>query len=150
MTDSMYADITWTAFLGDTPSSEHRRVFDAVISGRDAAVELIESRVTSGEPIEGWEADRRARDVISAAGFGDEFIHRLGHSLGRTVHSNAVNLDDWETHDTRNLAPGLGVTVEPGIYTGDFGVRSEIDLYIGDGTVEITTERQTEIYLIEV
>ncbi len=148
--DSMYADITWTAFLGDTPSSEHRRVFDAVISGRDAAVELIQDRVTSGEPIEGWEADRRARDVISAAGFGDEFIHRLGHSLGRTVHSNAVNLDDWETHDTRNLSPGLGITVEPGVYTEDFGVRSEIDLYIGEGLVEITTEPQTEIYLIGV
>jgi Xaa-Pro aminopeptidase len=150
MADSMYADITWTAFLGDTPSPKHQQVFDAVISGRDAAVELIQSRVISGDPIEGWEADRQARDVISAAGFGDEFIHRLGHSLGRTVHSNAVNLDDWETHDTRNLAPGLGVTVEPGIYTGEFGVRSEIDLYIGDGAVEITTERQTEIHLIGV
>ena len=150
MPDSMYADITWTAFLGDSPSAEHQRVFDAVISGRDAAVELIQSRVTSGEAIEGWEADRRARDVISAAGFGDEFIHRLGHSLGRTVHSNAVNLDDWETHDTRNLAPGLGITVEPGVYTGDFGVRSEIDLYIGEAAVEITTDPQTEIYLIGV
>jgi Xaa-Pro aminopeptidase len=61
-----------------------------------------------------------------------------------------VNLDDWETHDTRNLASGLGVTVEPGIYTGEFGVRSEIDLYIGEGSVEITTDQQTEIYLIDV
>ena len=150
MPDSVYADITWTAFLGDSPSVEHCRVFDAVISGRDAAVELIQERVTSGEPIEGWEADRRARDVISAAGFGDEFIHRLGHSLGRTVHSNAVNLDSWETHDTRNLVPGLGITVEPGVYKEEFGVRSEIDLYIDDGAVEITTDPQTEVYLIGV
>ena len=148
--DAMYADITWTAYLGSDPSAEQRSVFDAVIAGRDAAVELIRKKMAAGEPVQGWEPDRVARDFIEKAGYGDQFVHRLGHSLGRTVHSNAVNLDDWETHDTRTLSAGLGVTVEPGIYVGDFGVRSEIDLYIGESGPEITTDPQTEIYLIDV
>ena len=148
--DAMYADITWTAYLGSEPSPEHRKIFDTVIAGRDAAVELIQKKMAAGEPVQGWEPDRAARDIIEKAGYGEQFVHRLGHSLGRTVHSNAVNLDDWETHDTRTLSPGLGVTVEPGIYVGDFGVRSEIDLYIGETGPEITTDPQTEIYLINV
>jgi Xaa-Pro aminopeptidase len=148
--DAMYADITWTAYLGSMPSAQHRKIFDAVIAGRDAAVELIQKKMAAGEPVQGWEPDRAARDIIEAAGYGEQFVHRLGHSLGRSVHSNAVNLDDWETHDTRTLSPGLGVTVEPGIYVGDFGVRSEIDLYIGETGPEITTDPQTEIYLIDV
>ncbi len=148
--DAMYADITWTAYLGSDPSAEHRSVFDAVIAGRDAAVELIRKKMAAGEPVQGWEPDRVARHLIEKAGYGDQFVHRLCHRLGRTFHSKAVNLYDWETHDTRTLSPGLGVTVEPGIYVGDFGVRSEIDLYIGEAGPEITTDPQTEIYLIDV
>ena len=76
-------------------------------------------------------------------------MHRLGHSLGHEVHSNGVNLDDWETHDTRRVIDGVGVTIEPGIYLPEFGVRSEIDVYMSPGGPEVTGERQTEIWLID-
>ena len=148
--NAVYADITWTAYLGATPTDEQRRAFSAVRDARDASVEFISRAMARGKPPQGWEVDRAARSVIDAAGLGEHFVHRLGHSLGRTVHSNAVNLDDWETHDTRALIPGLGVTVEPGVYLSDFGVRSEIDLYLTEDGPEITTDPQTEIVLIEV
>ncbi len=148
--NAIYADITWTAYLGAEPSPEHTRAFDAVRDARDAAVEFIRRAYESGGPPEGWKVDRAARSVLDDLGYGGYFVHRLGHSLGRTVHSNAVNLDDWETHDTRMLIPRLGVTVEPGVYLGDFGVRSEIDLYMTETGPAITTDPQTEIVLIDV
>ena len=147
--NGIYADITWTAYIGDTVPDEHQRVFDIVTSGRDAAADFISHRVVSGENAQGWEVDRVARDYISKAGYGDYFIHRLGHSLGRQVHAGGVNLDSLETHDTRTFLQGLGFTIEPGIYLPDFGVRSEIDLYVGPAGVEITTPVQHEAVLID-
>ena len=148
--DAMFADITWTAYVGDNPTPRHRQVFDTVIGGRDAAVELLERAHREGRTLEGWELDAAAREYITQAGFGDYFNHRLGHSLGREVHSNAVNLDGWETHDTRQLIPGVAVTVEPGIYLpGEFGVRSEIDLFMGDSGPRVTTQMQRDVVLID-
>ncbi len=146
--DAVYADITWTAFLGDKPSSRHRQVFDVVTSARDAALAQLQRAFERGESLQGWQVDRTARDLISQAGFGGYFGHRLGHSLGREVHGNAVNLDGWETFDTRAVIPGIAVTIEPGIYLPDFGVRSEIDLYISESGPEVTTKVQREIVLI--
>ena len=148
--DAMFADITWTAYVGDRVTPRHRQVFDAVIGGRDAAVEMLEQAHREGRTPEGWELDAAAREYITQAGFGDYFNHRLGHSLGREVHSNAVNLDGWETHDTRKLIPGIAVTVEPGIYLpGEFGVRSEIDLFMGDSGPRVTTQMQRDVALID-
>ena len=79
----------------------------------------------------GWEVDRATRDVITAAGYGEQFIHRTGHSLGEEVHGNGVHMDDYETHDDRRLVPGTGFTIEPGIYTPTFGVRTEINMVVG-------------------
>jgi Xaa-Pro aminopeptidase len=146
---NIYADITWTACLGGKPSAEQQRVFNTVISARDTAFKLIEDRVLAGRNPQGWEADRAARDVIENAGYGKYFVHRLGHSLGREVHANAVNLDDWETHDTRTVINGIGVTIEPGIYLPEFGVRSEIDVYMGEEGPEVTAESQHEVVVIE-
>lgn len=143
------ADITWTAKLGSPPDSKQQAVFDAVTGARDAAFELLENRVLEGDNPQGWEVDRAARKVIDNAGFGKYFVHRLGHSLGYEVHSNGVNLDDWETHDTRTVINGVGVTIEPGIYLPEFGVRSEMDVYLGEDGPEITGNRQTEIVQIE-
>ena len=113
-------------------------------------MELLERAHGEGRTLEGWQLDAAARDYITQAGFGDYFNHRLGHSLGREVHSNAVNLDGWETHDTRQLIPGVAVTVEPGIYLpGEFGVRSEIDLFMGDNGPQITTQVQRDVVLID-
>ena len=146
--DSMFADITWTAFIGDEAPERHQQVFDAVIGARDLALGEIEAAFRDGRTLQGWQLDRAARDFIEAAGFGGHFNHRLGHSLGREVHGNAVNLDSLETRDTRELMPGIAVTIEPGIYLPGFGVRSEIDVYIGEHGPRVTTPVQREVVLI--
>jgi Xaa-Pro dipeptidase len=147
--ENMFADITWTGFVGEAVPAEHQKVFDAVTGARDAAVDAIASAFTNGRPVQGWEIDKVARDYIADAGYSKHFNHRLGHSIGREVHSNAVNLDSWETHDTRRLIPGIATSVEPGIYMyGKFGVRSEIDLYISEHGPVITTEVQLKPVLI--
>ncbi len=143
------ADITWTAKLGEPPTAKQQEVFNAVTGARDAAFDLLETRVLEGDNPKGWELDRAARDVIEKAGYGEYFVHRLGHSLGYEVHSNGVNLDDWETHDTRTVINGVGVTIEPGIYLPEFGVRSEMDVYLGEDGPEVTGKRQTEILQVE-
>ena len=146
--DTMYADITWTGYVGETVPSLQQRVFDAVIGARDIALAEMEAAAAAGRELQGWQVDRVARDFINRAGYGEQFSHRLGHSLGREVHSNAVNLDDWETHDTRPLIPGLAVTIEPGIYLPDFGVRSEIDVFMDKDGPRVTTDIQTGVVLI--
>jgi Xaa-Pro aminopeptidase len=146
--DTMYADITWTGYVGETVPQRQQSIFDTVIGARDTGLAEIVDAAAAGRPLQGWQVDRVARDFVNRAGYGEQFSHRLGHSLGREVHSTAVNLDDWETHDTRLLIPRLAVTIEPGIYLPDFGVRSEIDVFIGEDGPRVTTEIQTEVFLI--
>ena len=147
--ENMYADITWTGYVGDTVPSEHREVFEVVIGARDAAVAAIAGHFEHGQNPQGWEIDKVARNYIGDAGYGEFFSHRLGHSIGREVHGNAVNLDSWETHDTRRLIPGIATSVEPGIYLpGKFGVRSEIDVYISEDGPVVTTSLQREPVMI--
>jgi Xaa-Pro aminopeptidase len=143
------ADITWVAKLGGPPTDKQAEVFNVVKNARDAAFDFLDASVLEGRYPEGWEVDRVAREVIGKAGYGDYFIHRLGHSLGYEVHSNGVNLDDWETHDTRKVIDGIGITMEPGIYLPEFGVRLEMDVYMGPDGPEITGERQDEIVRVE-
>jgi len=146
---AMFGDITWTAHVGEDVPAKHREVFDIVTGARDAALAAIQTAYDAGAaPPRGWEVDKVARDYIESAGYGDYFNHRLGHSLGREVHSNAVNLDSWETFDTRELIPGIAVTIEPGIYIPEFGVRSEIDVYISESGPVVTTPPQREIVRI--
>jgi Xaa-Pro aminopeptidase len=146
--DAMFGDITWTAYVGDEVPAKHQEVFDAVIGSRDAALSALEVGFQEGRILEGWELDQVARDYIIEAGYGDYFNHRLGHSLGREVHSNAVNLDSWETHDTRQIIPGIAVTLEPGIYIPEFGVRSEIDVFISEDGPQVTTQVQRDVVRI--
>ena len=145
---AMFGDITWTAYVGDEVPARHQEVFDIVIGARDAAFAEMEAAFAAGRTLQGWELDKVARDYIEAAGYGEFFNHRLGHSLGREVHSNAVNLDSWETYDTRQLIPGIAVTIEPGIYVPEFGVRSEIDVFMAEDGPEVTTERQREVVTV--
>lgn len=148
---TVYADITWTAYVGATPPARNREVFDTVIRARDAAVEALRRAPAEGRALRGFEADGVAREAVRRAGFEQYFTHRLGHSIGREVHGNGANLDGWETKDTRLLIPGTGFSVEPGIYLPEFGVRSEINVYLGaDGAPEVTTEPQREIVTIRV
>ena len=135
-----YADITWMA--GWTPPPEAHRAFKAVARARDAVVEALRKR--SGW--RGFELDRLARGVLEAAGYGPYVLHRTGHSLGRrSPHGDATHLDDLETKDTRPLPPGLGFTVEPGVYPGPFGVRSEINLYLTEEGPLVTTDVEAKL-----
>lgn len=147
-TNAIYADITWTAYIGERVPDENQRVFDVVTGGRDAAADFLSERIAKGRNAQGWEVDNVARHYISNAGYGDAFFHRLGHSLGKQVHAGGVNLDNLETHDTRTFLTGLGFTIEPGVYLPSFGVRSEIDLYVAPSRLEITTPVQRDVVRI--
>jgi Xaa-Pro aminopeptidase len=142
-----YADITWMATAAEQVPDEYLKVWETVRSARDAAVALIEERVADGEPVQGGEVDRAARDVIDKAGYGKAFTHRTGHSIGWLgAHGDGVNIDDFETHDTRLLRPGAAFSIEPGIYLAGFGVRSEINVVITPGNqVKVTTPPQADI-----
>jgi Xaa-Pro aminopeptidase len=140
---AVFADITWVGFTGE-PQEKYVTAFNAARDGRDAAVSLVKSRVAAGQDLRGFEVDRACRDVIERAGYGAQFIHRTGHSLGTEVHGNGVHMDDYETHDERRLIPGTGFTIEPGVYTPEFGVRTEINMFIGDRTATVTGPLQME------
>ncbi|HEY7533509.1 MAG TPA: M24 family metallopeptidase [Nitrospiraceae bacterium] len=130
---SVYADITWTGFIGRRAPDKQRAVFDIVRQGRDAALTFVESHVRSGHYPLGWEVDQACRRVIDQAGYGACFLHRTGHSIGEEVHGNGANIDGLETQDTRRLIPRTCFSIEPGIYLpGEFGIRSELDVYIGE------------------
>ena len=148
--DAPYADITWMACYGE-PSDDLKTVFEIVRDARDLAVNKIKEAFTAQRLPEGHEIDRAVRSFIESKGFGEAFFHRTGHSIGTAhVHGEAVHLDDFETHDTRKLIPGVAITVEPGIYLNDFGVRSEINLVIEENGPRVTTEEQQELIIIPI
>jgi len=121
-------------------------VYDTVTSARDKGVEILQERLSSQSRIEGWEVDDAVRQVIENRGFGDFILHRTGHNLGLQIHGNGVNFDNFETHDTRQVIPGIACTIEPGVYVGDFGVRSEIDVFMSQDGPEITTPPQKKLF----
>jgi len=140
--DRPMADITWVGFAGE-PTAEYLRVWEAVRDARDLALHLLTTKAVQA----GWEVDRAARALVTARGYGAAFRHRLGHSLGRnSPHGSSVNLDDWETHDTRRLLPGLAVTVEPGVYLGHIGIRSEVNVLLTEEGATVTTPIQRKPY----
>ena len=145
---SVYADITWCAYAGDRVPARHQEIFDIVTGARDAAVEYLQDAHRRGEAVQGWQADRVARDYIGARGYGDWFTHRLGHSIGFEVHSEAVNLDGFETRDTRRIIPGVCFSVEPGIYLPEFGVRSEIDVFMSEQGPYPSSPVQRDVVLL--
>jgi Xaa-Pro aminopeptidase len=104
--------------------------------------------VADGRELRGFEVDRACRDVVERAGFGEQFVHRTGHSLGTEVHGNGVHMDDFETHDERRLIPGTGFTIEPGVYTAAFGVRTEINMFVGAGEATVSGPLQTDFVLL--
>ena len=111
----------------------------------DAALNLPEEKHSHG--LRKLAAVEAARGSIEAAGWGAAFRHRTGHSIGwHDAHGDGVNIDDFETHDTRLLAPGASFSIEPGIYLGTFGMRSEINMVITpDGQPRVTTPAQREL-----
>jgi Xaa-Pro aminopeptidase len=144
--EAVYADITWTGYTGKTVPPEVVAVFDVVARARDRAVAFIGERMAGGHPVHGFEVDDVARSVIATAGYGDQFIHRTGHSLGASVHDVGPNIDNLETQDRRRLQEGMAFTIEPGIYLPAFGIRSEINVLIEQKRPVVTTlPLQTEV-----
>jgi Xaa-Pro aminopeptidase len=142
---SVYYDVTWVGFLGTKVPEKYEKIFSLVRDARDKAIELIQSSVAAGKPLQGWQVDNAARRVIEKAGYGKYFFHRTGHSIGETVHGNGVNMDNLETRDVRHLIPGTCNSIEPGIYLAEFGIRSELNVYIGEREARVTGAVQTEI-----
>lgn len=144
--DSVYADITWMGYVGESVPSEYANIFEIVKGARDTAVKFLQDSFMRGQKVQGFMVDRVVREYITNKGFGQYFVHRTGHSMGPgdKVHALGVNLDDFETHDTRYIIPKVGFSVEPGIYLGKFGVRSEIDMYVDENRGPIVTTSMQE------
>ncbi|HEY2460149.1 MAG TPA: M24 family metallopeptidase [Candidatus Acidoferrum sp.] len=142
---SVYYDITWMGYLGAKVPEKYAKVFAAVREARDRAVDLIRSSIAAGKPLQGWQVDNAARKVIDKAGYGKYFFHRTGHSIGEAVHGNGANMDGLETQDVRHLIPRTCNSIEPGIYLADFGIRSEVNVYIDEHEARVTGAVQKEI-----
>lgn len=148
---SVYADITWMGYCGGNIPDEYVNVFNVAKAGRLAACDLLYKAEKEGRMLSGYMVDDACRNRIANEGYGEYFLHRTGHSIGpgETVHAMGANIDNFETHDERGLLPCTGFSIEPGIYLGKFGVRTETDVYIhSDGKVEVTGGEQDEIIRI--
>ncbi len=147
--DAVYYDITWMGFCGEQPTSAMERVFNVVREARDRAIECARHAVAAKRELRGYQVDDAARSFIREQGFAEYFFHRTGHSIGTEVHGTGANMDNLETHDERKVIPGTGFSVEPGIYLPEFGVRSEVNVYIDDSGARVTGEKQESIVLIQ-
>jgi len=145
MPGSVYYDVTWIGYMGEKVPEKYAKVFRILVEARDKATALIQSSIAAGKPLLGWQVDNATRRVIEKAGYGKYFVHRTGHSIGQAVHGNGVNMDGLETHDSRHLIPRTCSSVEPGIYLPEFGMRSEINVYIDKGEARVTGAVQKEI-----
>jgi Xaa-Pro aminopeptidase len=146
--NSVFYDITWMGFVGKTPSDRQREIFEIVRGARDVGIKAVQSGVGSGRKMAGWEVDKAVREYITQKGYGKYFVHRTGHSISTTVHGNGANMDNFETHDERQLMPNSCFSIEPGIYLPEFGVRSEVNMLVRKASAEVTGRMQKELVLI--
>ncbi len=144
-TDSVYYDITWVGYLGAKVPEKYAKIFAVVREARDGAIAFIQENIRAGWPIAGWQVDRVARGVIRKAGYGKYFVHRTGHSIGRDIHGAGANMDDLETHDVRRIIPHTCFSIEPGIYLPEFGIRSEVNVYVDEKEARVTGAIQEEV-----
>jgi len=143
--ESVYFDITWTGFVGEKVPHQYAEIFEIVREARDAAVSLVTQARREGRPLRGYQVDDAARGVITRQGYGEFFVHRTGHSIGEDVHGSGANMDNFETRDDRRIIPGTCFSVEPGIYLPEFGVRSEVDVYVEEHDARVTGEVQEAV-----
>jgi Xaa-Pro aminopeptidase len=144
---SVYYDITWTGYCGSTPPDAMANVFRIVTGARDRAIQTVLARAGSGD-LHGYEVDDAARGHIEQHGFGEFFIHRTGHSIGTSVHGAGANMDNFETHDERRIIPRTCFSIEPGVYLPEFGIRSEVNMYVGEDAARVTGEIQHELVIL--
>ena len=147
---AVYADQTWMGYLGAEVPAEVQEYWEAIRDARDAAVSFLNDEWAAGREVQGWQVDDVTRELIEDRGFGEYFIHRTGHSIDQDVHGMGPNIDNLETHETRTLIPGVGFSIEPGIYVpGEVGLRTEIDVYMTDDGPEVTTpDPQEQIFTL--
>jgi Xaa-Pro dipeptidase len=142
---AVYFDITWTGYVGQKVPAQYAKVFEVVREARDTAIFLVQKSLQAGRILRGYQVDDAAREVIERNGYGAFFVHRTGHSIGEDVHGNGANMDNFETHDERQIIPRTCFSIEPGIYLHDFGVRSEVNVFAGARDACVTGEIQNEI-----
>jgi Xaa-Pro aminopeptidase len=149
LADAVYADTTWVAYAGKTAPERYVEIFEIVRDARDRAVTFIRETLASGDKVYGYAVDDAVRNYITEKGYGEFFIHRTGHNIGMEIHGNGVNIDNLETKDERALIRGICFSIEPGIYLPQFGVRSEIDVFLAhlapDGVIVTTVPAQNEV-----
>jgi Xaa-Pro dipeptidase len=149
--DSIYYDITWCGYMGAAPPDLYARLFGVVVNARKAAQQFIADRLAKQEPMRGWEVDDVCRGYIASQGYGEYFLHRTGHSIHSQVHGNGVNMDNLETRDDREIILGSCFSIEPGIYLGDIGVRSEVDILLDyDGHATVVGQAQESLICIDL
>jgi Xaa-Pro dipeptidase len=136
---AVYSDLTRVAFVGTEVPARYKEIFAIVAAGRDAAIGKVRAAFAAGYLLKGWEVDQACRAVIDEAGYGDYFCHRTGHSIGQEVHGNGANMDGLETREERRVMPRTCFSVEPGIYLPEFGMRSEVNVFVdAQGDVHVT------------
>lgn len=148
--NGVYADQTWMATLGP-PSARAQELWAAVRDARDAAIALVQDAAKAGRPLRGGDVDDAARAVIVERGFGEYFTHRTGHSIDpRSLHGSGPHLDNLESREERMLVPGVGFSIEPGIYIpGEIGMRTEVNVYIEPDRAVVTPKTyQRELLVV--
>ena len=120
-----------------------------IIAACSSSIACVKAAFAAKRPLQGWEVDDACRAVIVAADYGDRFVHRTGHSIGQEVHGNGANMDNLETHEERLILPRTCFSVEPGIYLPEFGIRSEVNMYVGDGFAKVTGEQQEQLVFMK-
>jgi Xaa-Pro dipeptidase len=146
--DAVYYDVTWMAFCGSEPPPRMKDAFAVARDARDAGIHFVTDSVAAGRMIKGFEVDDVVRGHIERCGFGKFFTHRTGHSIGRETHGNGANMDNFETHDERGIIPGTCFSIEPGLYQPEFGVRTEVNVFVGEREARVTGEIQRELVLL--
>ncbi|MCH7989692.1 MAG: M24 family metallopeptidase [Planctomycetes bacterium] len=135
----VYSDLTRVGYVGESVPEKYNEIFQIVAAARDAAIDCVKNAFAAGKVLQGWEVDQACRDVIDQAGYGEYFVHRTGHSIGQETHGNGANMDNLETHDQRRVLRRTCFSVEPGIYLPEFGIRSEVNVFVdAEGTVHVT------------
>lgn len=144
---AVYSDLTRVGFIGAEVPARYSEIFRIVAAARDAAITRVKDAFAAEEELRGWQVDQAARDVIDKAGYGKAFVHRTGHSIGQETHGNGANMDNLETHEERRVLPCTCFSIEPGIYLPEFGVRSEVNVFVDrDRKVHVTgSPLQTEV-----
>lgn len=144
--EGVYADITWMGYVGEEVPEVYAKRFEILKKAIEADFEFLKNELPK-RAVAGYEVDQISRDYIKEAGFAEYFVHRTGHNIAVDVspHGPGVNIDNYESHDTREIIDGVTFSLEPGIYAPDFGMRSETNVYIKDRQPIYVAGHQEEI-----